>query len=84
MENKNKYYRLVAWSPSSSYYCPDDDEKVVAYFTTREKAEAYVANSLLKNPTWGKKFGSKSLLYGYRYYKIEEPECDEPPINPEI
>ena len=63
-----------------------DVREVVALFTTREKAKAYVEAARLKSPkrTWGGMlpFRQSSFLSRFQYVEIEEVGAEEYPIDP--
>jgi len=63
----------------------EDEEWMVAKFTTERKAREYLKKSKLKNQTWNKKFRAKSLLGGLDGAWIrEEEETIEPIIDPDF
>ena len=62
----------------------EDEERILALFSTKEKAQEYVKKATLKNPTWKKKYRSNTLLGNYDHADIEEYEEPDYLIDPEI
>ena len=83
-------YRLIGESTELDWSYGDvisnDVREVVALFTTREKAEAYVEAARLKSPKreWGGMypFRQNSLLARFQYAEIEEVGAEEYPTDP--
>lgn len=83
-------YRLIGESievdPCHGEMLAHDSREVVALFTTKEKAEAYVEAARLKSPRreWGGTFPFRqsSLLAHFQYAEIEEAKAEEYPIDP--
>jgi len=70
----------------SQYYEAPELEEIVALFSSKEKAEAYLEASKLKNP--GREafevFRNKSYLHIYESAWIEKYDPEQYPMDPEL
>jgi len=79
MEAKYELYGVT-----KAYYGMEEEEQLVAKFTTYAKARKYVKDSRLKAPTKDYEFKSGSLLRSYASVFVEpSEEIIEVPVNPE-
>jgi len=61
----------------------EDEETLIALFTSYEKAREYEKRARLKNPSWKKKYRSNTMLGNYHQVDIEEYEEPDVPVDPE-
>ena len=58
------------------------EDKLVATFSSKRAAQAYVRASYLKRPSPDQRFRRKSLLKDCHSYEIQEEYIEEPEIPP--